>query len=56
MNFCKTTVQALDGVRIRIIQEIEAIRKETLRNAFMGLEKRLKFCISIKSVHFKENF
>jgi hypothetical protein len=43
MSLWKTTVQALDDARIRIIREIEAIRKETLHNAFMELEKRLNF-------------
>ena len=56
MNFCKRTVQDLDSLRIRIIREIEAIKKETLRNVFMGLEKRLNFCISIKDICFNEHF
>jgi hypothetical protein len=53
MNFSKTTVRDLDDLKVRIIQKIEAIRKETLHNVFMGLAKRLNFCISIKGISFK---
>ena len=50
MNSCKTTVQDLDGLSIKIIG------KETPRDVFMGLEKRINFCISIKDICFKDHF
>jgi hypothetical protein len=52
MNFSKTTVRDLDDLKIRIIQKIEAIRKETPHNVFMGA-KRLNFCILIQGICFK---
>jgi hypothetical protein len=46
-NIYKTKVQDIDKLKMRIKQEIEAIKTEKLRNIFMEISKRLNFCVSI---------
>ncbi len=47
-NIYKTKIKDMDDLKIRITQEIEAIKKETLENAFSRNRKKLTFCISVK--------
>ncbi|CAF1254874.1 unnamed protein product [Rotaria sordida] len=47
-NVYKTPVQALDDLKTRITKEIEIIKKETLRDVFSEIVKRLNFCIEVK--------
>jgi hypothetical protein len=55
-NIYKTKVQDIDELKTRIIEEIEAIKTETLRNVFMETSKRMNFCISIKGDTFEQYF
>jgi hypothetical protein len=39
-NVYKTKIKDLDDLKIRITREIEAIKKETIQNVFLEIEKR----------------
>ena len=54
--FIKTKVRDIDDLKARIIEEVEAIKTETLRNVFMEISERLNFCISIKGDTFEQYF
>jgi hypothetical protein len=54
VNVYKTTIKYLDDIKIRIIEKIEAIKKETLHNVFLEIENTLNFCISVKDNSFKK--
>ncbi len=55
-NIYKMKVQDIDELKTRIIEEIEAIKTETLRNVFMETSTRMNFCISIKGDTFEQYF
>ncbi len=42
-NIYKTNIKDLNDLKIKIRQEIEAITKETLYNAFLKIKKKVKF-------------
>ncbi len=48
-NVYKNNLKDLDNLKIKIIQEIRSIEKETLKNVFSEIEKRLSFCISVEN-------
>ncbi|CAF1171942.1 unnamed protein product [Rotaria sordida] len=53
-NVYKTPVQALDDLKTRITKEIKIIKKETLRDVFSEIVKRLNFCIEVKGSTFEQ--
>jgi hypothetical protein len=55
-NIYKANVRDLDDLKNRISQEILAIKKETLYNVFLEVEKRLNFCISVQGDTFEKYF
>ena len=55
-NIYKTNVRDLDDLKSRISQEILAIKKETLYNVFLEIEKRLNFVFQSKAIHLKDTF
>jgi hypothetical protein len=42
--------------RSDVTQKIRAIEKETLKNVFLEVEKRLNFCISVQGDTFEQYF
>ncbi len=46
----------LNDLKNRITQEIQAIKKETLKNVFLEIEKRLNFCMSVQDGTFEQYF
>ena len=52
----KNNLKDLDDLKIKIIQEIRSIEKETLKNVFSEFEKRLSFCISVEGNTFEQYF
>ena len=55
-NVYKNNLKDLDDLKIKIIQEIRSIEKETLKNVFSEFEKRLSFCISVEGNTFEQYF
>ena len=55
-NVYKNNLKDLDDLKIKIIQEIRSIEKETLKNVFSEIEKRLSFCISVEGNTFEQYF
>jgi hypothetical protein len=53
-NIYKTTVQDVDDLKVRLTQYIETIEKESLRNVFLEISKRLNVCISAKGGTFEQ--
>jgi hypothetical protein len=54
-NVCKTTVEDVDHLKSRIMQDIGAIRQEKLHDVFLEIRKRLNFCIEVKGNTFEEH-
>ncbi len=55
-NVYKNNIKDLDDLKIKITQEIRSIKKETLKNVFSEIEKRLSFCISVEGDTFEQYF
>jgi len=55
-NVYKNNIKDLDDLKIKITQEVRSIKKETLKNVFSEIEKRLSFCISVKGDTFEQYF
>ena len=53
-NVYKTTVEDINDLKTRIIEEIQAINKKTLHNVFLEVEKRLNFCIKVHGGTFEQ--
>jgi hypothetical protein len=55
-NVYKNNIRDLDDLKIKIVEEIQAIKKETLHNVFLEIQKRLNFCISVQGDTFEQYF
>jgi hypothetical protein len=55
-NIYKNNIKDLNDFNSKITQEIQAIKKETLKNVFLEIEKRLNFCISVQGDTFEQYF
>ena len=55
-NVYKNNIKDLDDLKIKITQEVRSIKKETLKNVFSEIEKRLSFCISVTGDTFEQYF
>jgi hypothetical protein len=53
-NIYKTSVEDIDDLKTRIINEIKLIQKETLHEVFLETVQRLNFCIDVKGNTFKQ--
>ncbi len=51
--YLKKYTKDMCNLKIRIIEEFEAIKKKTLHNILLKIEKRLNFCISAESDNFE---
>ena len=55
-NIYNNNIKDLNDLKSKITQEIRAIEKETLKNVFLEVEKRLNFCISVQCDTFEQYF
>jgi hypothetical protein len=55
-NIYETKVDDIDDLKARIMDEIEAIKKDTLSNVFLEIKKRLTFCIEVHGGSFEQYF
>jgi hypothetical protein len=55
-NIYNNNIKDLNDLKSKITQEIRAIEKETLKNVFLEVEKRLNFCISVQGDTFEQYF